>query len=78
VIQSFQNTGAEDIFNGENTEAPRKTCPQSLWRVVARKLDLLDSVISLDELRVPPENRWETLTGDRKGQHSIRIRDGWL
>jgi proteic killer suppression protein len=75
VTQSFKNAGSEDIFNGENTQAARKACPQSLWRVAARKLDLLDSVVSLDELRVPPGNRLETLTGDRKGQHSIRIND---
>jgi len=39
------------------------------------KLDQLDSVLSLDELRVPPGNRLEALAGDRKGQHSIRIND---
>lgn len=73
MIQSFKNTGTEDIFNGENTRAARKTCPESLWKVVARKLDQLDSVVSLDELRVPPGNQLEVLSGDRKGQHSIRI-----
>lgn len=75
VIQSFKNTGTEDIFNGKNTKAGRRTCPQSLWRIAARKLDLLDSAVSLDELRVPPGNRLEALAGDRKGQHSIRIND---
>jgi proteic killer suppression protein len=75
VIQSFKNTGTEDIFDGENTQAARRTCPQSLWKVAARKLDLLDSAVSLDELRVPPGNHLEILTGDRKGQHSIRIND---
>jgi proteic killer suppression protein len=43
--------------------------------VATRKLDLLDSVDSLDELRVPFGNRLEALAGDRKGQHSIRIND---
>jgi proteic killer suppression protein len=43
--------------------------------MAARKLDLLDSAISLDELRVPPGNWLEALSGDRKGQHSIRIND---
>lgn len=38
-----------------------------------RKLDQLDSVQRLEELRIPPGNRREALTGDRKGQHSIRI-----
>jgi proteic killer suppression protein len=73
MIRSFKNEGTEDIFNGENTGAARKTCPQSLWRAAERKLDQLDSVSRLDELRVPPGNRLERLTGDREGQFSIRI-----
>ena len=65
--------GTEDIFNGHNTRAARQVCPESLWKVVFRKLDQLDSVVSLDELRVPPGNQLEALSGDRKGQFSIRI-----
>jgi proteic killer suppression protein len=75
MIVSFRNEGTEDIFNGKSTKAARKTCPGSLWKVAARKLDLLDSVVTLDELRVPPGNRLEALTRDRGGQHSIRIND---
>ena len=75
MIQSFENTGTEDIFDGKNTKAARRICPQSLWRVATRKLDQLDSVNSLDELGIPPGNRLEALTGNRKGQHSIRIND---
>ena len=65
----------EDVFNGKNTKAARKTCPESLWKVAVRKLDQLDSVTALNELRIPPGNRLEALTGDRKGQHSLRIND---
>jgi len=43
--------------------------------MAVRKLDQLDSVTTLDELRVPPGNRLEALSGNRKGQHSIRIND---
>ena len=75
MIQSFENSGTEDIFNGENTRAARKTCPESLCQVAARKLDQLDSVISLNELFMPPGNRLEALSGDRKGQHSIRVNE---
>lgn len=52
-----------------------KICPGNIWNIVARKLDQLDSVVSLNELRVPPGNRLEELKRDRKGQHSIRIND---
>jgi proteic killer suppression protein len=75
VIQSFRDAGTEDIFNGKNTKAARQSCPDSIRKVTARKLDLLDSVISLNDLRVPPGNRLEALSRERTGQHSIRIND---
>lgn len=73
MIRSFRDAGTEDIFNGANTRAARQACPESLWKVAFRKLDQLDSVASLIDLRVPPDNQLEPLTGDRKGQFSIRI-----
>ena len=75
MIVSFKSPGTESIFNGENTREARRTCPQSLWRIAARKLEQLDSVVLLEELRIPPGNRLEVLGGDRAGQHSIRIND---
>jgi proteic killer suppression protein len=73
MIVSFKDVGTEAIFNGENLREARNACPSPLWRVAVRKLEQLDSVTMLDELRVPPGNRLEALTGDRAGQHSIRI-----
>ena len=73
MIVTFKAEGTEDIFNGANTKAARKTCPQTVWKIATRKLDQLDSVTRLDELNVPPGNRLEALAGDRAGQHSIRI-----
>mgnify|MGYP003406454572 CR=1 FL=1 len=73
MIVSFHDSGTEDIFNGLNTREARQTCPQQLWRIAARKLDILDKVESLEELKEPPGNNLETLSGDRSGQHSIRI-----
>ena len=73
MIQSFKDAGTEDIFNGYNSKAARKSCPRFLWKAAARKLDLLDSVTCLAELGVPPGNQLEALSGRRKGQHSIRI-----
>jgi toxin HigB-1 len=75
MIKSFKDTGVENIFNGENTKVARKLCPSSIWKVAARKLDQLDSVTTLHELRIPPNTKLESLSGDRKGQHSIRIND---
>ena len=75
MILSFGSRGTEDIFNGRNSSAARRTCPRPLWRIAARKLDQLDSAGALEDLRAPPGNRLEALSGDREGQHSIRIND---
>ncbi|MBN1581032.1 MAG: type II toxin-antitoxin system RelE/ParE family toxin [Anaerolineae bacterium] len=75
MICSFQEPGTEDVFNGRSTNAARHACPPHLWRVAARKLDQLDSVSSIDELRIPPGNRLEALAGDRRGRFSIRINE---
>jgi proteic killer suppression protein len=75
MIQAFKTKGTEDIFNGINSREARKTCPDVLWRVAVRKLDQLDSVEMVKELRIPPGNHLEDLSGDRKGQYSIRIND---
>jgi proteic killer suppression protein len=73
MIVSFKDQVTEDIFNGKNTSTARKTCLHELWKIAARKLDLLDSVITLNELLIAPGNRLEALIGERKGQYSIRI-----
>ena len=75
MIVSFKNQATEDIFNGKNTKGARKLCPRPLWRVAVRKLDQLDSVMDLEELKVPPGNHLESLSGDRKGEFSIRINE---
>jgi proteic killer suppression protein len=75
VIRSFAESGTEDIFNGIDTRAARKTCPKSLWSIARRKLDQLNRVRALAELAVPPGNRLERLQRDRLGQHSIRINE---
>jgi len=73
MIQSFKNTGTEDIFDGLSSQTARKCCPQSLWPVVRRKLDQINRVQELSELKVLPGNRLEPLKGDRKNQYSIRV-----
>ena len=75
MIQSFKNQATEDLFNGKATKAALKIIPRNLWNIVSRKLDQIDSVAELNELRVPPGNHLEPLKTDRQGQHSIRIND---
>ena len=75
MIDNFKDRATEDFFHGIASKVARKACPENLWKIAARKLDQLDSVSSMDELRVPPGNRLEALSGNRKGQLSIRIND---
>jgi proteic killer suppression protein len=49
----------------------------NIERPAVRKLAQLDVSARLDDLRAPPGNRLEALSGDRAGQHSIRINEQW-
>lgn len=75
MIHSFKDQGTEDIFDGKNSKAARKLCSQSLWNIASRKLEQVDSASNLNDLKVPPGNRLEALSGNRDGQYSIRIND---
>lgn len=54
-----------------------KGFPPDLFRRAKRKLNMLVAAADLNDLRSPPGNRLEALSGDRRGQHSIRINDQW-
>jgi proteic killer suppression protein len=73
VIRSFKDPETERIFGRERS----RKLPPSIQRSALRKLLVLDAADSLADLRVPPGNRLEKLSGNRKGQHSIRINDQW-
>lgn len=51
--------------------------PHDIQRRALAKLEILNAAERLDDLRIPPSNRLEKLTGDREGQYSIRINDQW-
>ena len=72
MIQSFADQDTSDLFAGK-----RSRRFVNVLTVAQRKLQLLDSAMTLDALRVPPGNRLEALVGNRKGQHSIRVNDQW-
>jgi len=52
-----------------------KKLPTDIQHIIRRKLYMLDAAILLSDLRVPPGNRLEKLSGDLEGYHSIRIND---
>lgn len=73
MIRSFADTETEKLFRRERV----RKLPPDIQRTALRKLVQLDAVLTLDDLRVPPGNRLEALSGNRAGQHSIRINDQW-
>ena len=74
MIVSFKDRGTEDIFDGTDSKAARKTLPSMLHDRAGKTLDQLSAAVSLDSLSLPGL-RLEKLKGDRAGQHSIRIND---
>jgi toxin HigB-1 len=72
TIKGFKCKETEALFHGRRVRR---------WVIVERpalrKLEQLDWSLVLNDLRVPPGNQLESLKGNRKGQHSIRINDQW-
>ena len=54
-----------------------KILPTDIQQIALRKMRMLNNAINLNDLRIPPANRLEKLSGNRAGQHSIRINDQW-
>jgi toxin HigB-1 len=73
VIRSFKNQETERNFNRLRS----RRLPPDVARAALRKLLLIHGAVVIDDLRVPPGNRLERLTGDRAGQFSIRVNDQW-
>jgi proteic killer suppression protein len=71
MIQSFRDKATRNVFARPYV----KGLSPELQRTVYRKLLILDAAESLEDLRVPPGNRLEKLSGDRQGQYSIRVND---
>lgn len=73
MIKSFACKETEKIWNGNISQR----LPQNIQKIARRKLRMINSAESLNDLRVPPANRLEALKGKRAGQHSIRINNQW-
>ena len=73
MIRTFRDADTEAVAN-------RERCgkfPIDIQRRAQAKPMMLNNARELNDLRVPPGNRLEALSGDRKGQHSIRINQQW-
>jgi len=73
TIRSFKDKETAAAF----AELPVRSHPPDIRKRALAKLQQLDAAMSLEDLRVPPSNRLESLAGDRVGQHSIRINKQW-
>jgi proteic killer suppression protein len=73
MIKSFLDKYTEELFNRQKV----KKFPPSILKVAYRKLLLIDAVERIEDLRVPPGNRLEKLSGDLSGKYSIRINNQW-
>lgn len=73
MIRSFKDKEAGRVFSRDGS----RKIPSDIQRSALKKLVMLHAAKELDDLKIPPGNRLETLKGNRKGQHSIRINDQW-
>jgi proteic killer suppression protein len=73
MIQSFRDQSTAQLFQRRLS----RRFPPNLRGIAWRKLAVLNAAERLDDLRVPPGNRLEKLSGDREGQYSIRINERW-
>ena len=71
MIKTFANKETEKIYNQQFS----RRLPKDIQRIALRKLIMINAAETINDLRVPPVNRLESLAGSRKGQYSIRIND---
>lgn len=73
MIKSFKNRETEKVYSREVS----KKLPTDIQQVALRKLRMINNAKNINDLRIPPANRLEKLSGNREGQYSIRINDQW-
>ncbi len=73
MIKAFRDAETERIFRRQFS----RKLPTTIQQTALRKLRMLNNAATLEDLRIPPANRLEKLSGNRTGQYSIRINDQW-
>ena len=76
MIVSFGDPATEALYHGTADRRTRRF-PPDIVKASLRKLDMLAAAVLLDDMRAPPGNRLESLKGDLKGMHSIRVNNQW-
>ena len=73
MIKSFASKDIEDVWNGEMSSK----LPAHIQHTARRKLRMINSALTIQDLRIPPANRLKKLKGDLAGKRSVRINDQW-
>lgn len=73
MIKTFADKETEKLFRRTFS----RKLPSNVQLVARMKLEILDAAEVLQDLRIPPGNRLEKMSGNRAGQYSIRINDQW-
>jgi len=73
MIKTFADKETEKLFQRLSS----RSLPTDIQRKARLKLEILDAAESLADLKIPPGNRLEKLSGDRAGRHSIRVNQQW-
>ena len=73
MIRSYRDRDSRAVAERRRV----RKLPTDIQRRAQRKLMILNNALDLNDLRVPPGNRLEALSGNRDGQHSIRVNDQW-
>ena len=73
MIKSFGNSETEEVWNGNRV----KKLPIEIQNIGRRKLRMINNSVDIADLRIPPANRLEKLSGKLKDLYSIRINDQW-
>ena len=74
MIKTFKCKETEQIYNQHFS----KKLPSAIQKIALRKLIMMDNAASIQDLKVPPSNHLEKLSGNRAGQYSIRINDQYI
>ena len=73
MIKNFKDDETQKIYQRQRS----RKLPSDIQQVALRKLRMINNSVSINDLRVPPANHLEKLSGNRAGQWSIRINDQW-
>ena len=73
MILSFGNSETENVWHGLRV----KKLPIEIQNVGRRKLRMINNSVNIVDLRTPPANRLEKLSGNLNEFYSIRINDQW-